>query len=103
MATIVTEGIIRDVKELDNGLTAFSLCENSGNKENPNYIYYDCQAQASENQKQYLTDNRILKVVGRFNSKRTVKDQKTYTNLSIYIYNFEFGGMVNTEPKVSDQ
>lgn len=97
MAIIIAEGIARDIKPLESGLTAFSLCENTGNKENPNYVYYDCITKLSENQKQYLTNNKIVKVVGNFSSKKITKDEKTYTNLSIYIYNLEFRGEVKNE------
>lgn len=97
MAIIITEGIARDIKNLESGLTAFSLCENTGNKETPNYVYYDCITKLSEKQKQYLTNNKIVKVVGDFSSKKTTKDEKTYINLSIYIYNLEFRGEIKSE------
>lgn len=101
MATIIVQGIIRDVKDLESGSTAFSLCENTGTKDNPNYIYYDCIGKVSENQRKHITDHKIVEIIGKFSSNKNVKDDKVYTNLSIYYLNIDFKGDLNKTNKDS--
>lgn len=95
MAYIITSGIARNIKTLASGAIAFSLCENTGTKDRPNYIYYDCISKLTEKQAPFLTENKIIEVVGVFSTNIVEKDGKTYENKQIAVSLVNFKGSID--------
>lgn len=99
MAIIVVEGLILEVRQFDNGNTAFDLSENIGIKENPQYNIYNCIGRFSENQLKHIHKDKIVQIVGDLKCVRVEKEGKTFFNLHSYVYNLTFKGEVKREER----
>lgn len=96
MSTIIAEGILFNPKEV-NGKVAFNLSENTGSVEKPNYVVYQCLGYVPENLKQYLTDKKIVEVIGDLHVTETIKEDKKYTNLNVYFYKIKLRGEIKSK------
>jgi len=98
MATIITQGLILEVRPLESGKTAFTLSENIGSKENPHYNVYNCLGTFSEEQNKYIVKDKIVEVVGSLKIRKEQKEDKYFTNIDIFVFNLSFKGS-KTEKK----
>ena len=101
MATIIVEGLVLEVRPLENSKVGFTLSENVGTRENPIYQTFECLTNLSERQKEHLYKNKIVQVVGDLKILKVTKEEKVYINNNIYVYNIDFKG--DAKPKVENE